>query len=283
MGSTTSIVLPTLAIMFGAIGTYLLLPLRHGDVRPGKVHLIGAGLTALGFLGLLLGLLSPPGPFLSGFFFLAFSILAVLGAVLTISSRSPIDSALWFASVILSTTGLFLLAGAPFLAAGTVIVYAGAIIVTFLFVIMLAQMEGKTAYDRSARSPGTSTFTCFLVFWCLVFSLLSFRTDYTANGQKVLLPPREITIFYPVQPKFPLALVLSAANRATSEFLDADGKPKPHVAGLGETLYTDHLITVELVGALLFVALVGAVAIINPKMPIRPGDRRGVSTAGTNA
>ena len=41
-----------------------------------------------------------------------------------------------------------------FLAAGTVIVYAGAIIVTFLFVIMLAQMEGKALYDRASRAPG---------------------------------------------------------------------------------------------------------------------------------
>ena len=53
--------------------------------------------------------------------------------------------------MVLSTSGLFLLAGAQFLAAGTVIVYAGAIIVTFLFVIMLAQMEGRAQYDRAAR------------------------------------------------------------------------------------------------------------------------------------
>ena len=54
----------------------------------------------------------------------------------------------------LSTSGLFLLAGAQFLAAGTVIVYAGAIIVTFLFVIMLAQIGGRAAYDRMARAAG---------------------------------------------------------------------------------------------------------------------------------
>ena len=81
------------------------------------------------------------------------------------TSRNPIYSALWFASVVLSTAGLFLLAGAQFLAAGTVIVYAGAIIVTFLFVIMLAQMEGKADYDRAARAPAAATFTCFLLFW----------------------------------------------------------------------------------------------------------------------
>ena len=87
------------------------------------------------------------------------------------TSRNPIYSALWFASVVLSTAGLFLLAGAQFLAAGTVIVYAGAIIVTFLFVIMLAQMEGKALYDRAARAPGSATFTCFLLFWSLLYTL----------------------------------------------------------------------------------------------------------------
>ena len=38
--------------------------------------------------------------------------------------------------------------GAQFLAVATVVVYAGAILVTFLFVLMLAQPEGKAAYDR---------------------------------------------------------------------------------------------------------------------------------------
>ena len=85
-------------------------------------------------------------------------------------------SALWFASVVLSTAGLFLLADAPFLAAGTIIVYAGAIIVTFLFVIMLAQMEGKADYDRAARSPAWATFTCFLLLWCLMYSVATVRT-----------------------------------------------------------------------------------------------------------
>ena len=76
---------------------------------------------------------SPPGPFLATIFFYVFSLAAVVGGLLTVTSRNPIYSALWFASVVLSTAGLFLLAGAPFLAAGTVIVYAGAIVVTFLF------------------------------------------------------------------------------------------------------------------------------------------------------
>jgi len=270
MVPTNELIFPTLAIMLGAVGSYLLLPQRHGASRPGKIHVIGAALAAVGFLGLLLGYLSPPGPLLSGFFFLVFSVLSVVGGILTVTSRSPIDSALWFAAVILATTGLFLLAGAPFLAAGTVIVYAGAIIVTFLFVIMLAQMEGRAAYDRTSRSPGTSTFTCFLLFWCLVYSLVSFSSDFSKAGSKSLLPPGRITHYYPARPEFPISRLLDAANRPTLQFVDAEGNAKPHVAGL----FTDHLITVELAGALLFIALVGAVAITNPKPPIRPGGRR---------
>ena len=40
------------------------------------------------------------------------------------------------------------MAGAQFLGIATVAVYAGAIVVTFLFVLMLAQPGGHAMYDR---------------------------------------------------------------------------------------------------------------------------------------
>ena len=49
---------------------------------------------------------------------------------------------------LLGTAALFLLQGAQFLGIATVAVYAGAIVVTFLFVLMLAQPEGHAFYDR---------------------------------------------------------------------------------------------------------------------------------------
>ncbi len=55
-----------------------------------------------------------------------------------------------------------------------------------------------------------------------------------------------------------------------SSIAATNGFPPPHVAGLGATLFTDHLISVEIAGAILFVALVGAVCIATPKPPIRP-------------
>ena len=80
-----------------------------------------------------------------------FWLLAVVtlgAAVATIASQSPVYSAIWFALSLLGTAGLFLFQGAQFLGVATIVVYAGAIVVTFLFVIMLAQPEGHSAYDR---------------------------------------------------------------------------------------------------------------------------------------
>ena len=195
---------------------------------------------------------------------------------MTVTSRNPIYSALWFASVVLSTSGLFLLASASFLAAGTVIVYAGAIIVTFLFVIMLAQIEGKALYDRAARAPGTATFTCFLLLWSLIYSLTALSARPTAGtappvpGGNTLTRTRLIPSAFHLQPLTEPLAVFDRAYRPTSWIYDSKGVEKQNVAGLGESLYTDHLVTVGLSGFLLFVALVGAVAIANPKRVERP-------------
>jgi NADH-quinone oxidoreductase subunit J len=261
-----SILSALFSVVFGAVGTYWLLPHRQGVVPPRRLYATGVFLAVLALLSLLASM-SPPGPFLPTVFFYIFSATALIGALLTVTSRNPIYSALWFASVVLSTSGLFLLASAPFLAAGTIIVYAGAIIVTFLFVIMLAQMEGKALYDRAARAPGSATITCFLLLWCLIYSLTVLTTDPSASiqGRQPLSRTSEIPKAYFLQPLSEPLAVLDRAYRSTSWLADAKGIEKQNVAGLGESLYTDHLVTVGLTGVLLFVALVGSVAITNPK------------------
>jgi NADH-quinone oxidoreductase subunit J len=287
--STGQILLATLVILLGAGGSYLLLPHRRGATKSRNMHAAGAVLASLGLL-FFLTFFSPPSPFLAGLFFYLFSIGAIVGGLLTVTSRNPIYSALWFASVVLSTAGLFLLAGAQFLAAGTVIVYAGAIIVTFLFVIMLAQMEGKALYDRAARAPASATFTCFLLFWCLLYTLGPLHPQQGVeisagiaqrDAEKSLVRGRNIAEFYHLSEHQPAAPALAHAQRQTSALHDASGNEKPHVAGLGESLYSDHLVTVGLAGALLFVALIAAVAITGPKRPIRPGETMAAASLKT--
>ena len=71
------------------------------------------------------------------------------GRLATVTFRNPVYCAIWFGMTLLGTAGLFLFIGAEFLAVATLVVYAGAILVTFLFVLMLAQPEGEAPYDRA--------------------------------------------------------------------------------------------------------------------------------------
>ncbi|MFP6604257.1 MAG: NADH-quinone oxidoreductase subunit J, partial [Pirellulaceae bacterium] len=130
----------------------------------------------------------------------------------------------------LGTAGLFFFQGAQFLAIATIIVYAGAIVVTFLFVIMLAQPEGRASYDRVswARSSKTAS----VVTAALLVALL---TVTVKQAKPEPLPQKR---------------------------LEAVLKTDHHVARLGNYLFTQRLIEIEVAGTLLLVALVGAVAIL---------------------
>lgn len=270
----TDLIPASLVVALGASGAYLLLPHKHGARKARNVHLVGAALSTAALL-LFAPFWSPPRPLLfNGLFFYAFAFGSLTSAVLTVTSRDPIHSALWFAAVVLATTGLFLLAGAQFLAAGTVIVYAGAIIVTFLFVIMLAQMEGRAPYDRAARTPFRATLTCFMLFFAVLWSLFHIKAPAVAPLAGTGSDSRLLRIDQIASTSGPAAAaVIARADRSTARLEDEQGRPKPHVASLGETLYTDHLLVVELSGALLFVALIGALAIASPRAPIRPTGR----------
>jgi NADH-quinone oxidoreductase subunit J len=75
------------------------------------------------------------------FFFYAFASLTLIGAILTITRRSAVHSAISLAVSLMGVAGLFLLQKAEFLFAVQIIVYIGGITLLFLFVIMLVNLE----------------------------------------------------------------------------------------------------------------------------------------------
>jgi NADH-quinone oxidoreductase subunit J len=138
--------------------------------------------------------------------------------------------------------------------------------VTFLFVIMLAQMEGKAPYDRASRSPGPAAFACFLLLWCLIYSISAISSRSVSRSAKGGDQLAERVEFARAR-GLPRSGVVERAIPPTMLIRNANNQLKPDVAGLGESLYTTHLVSVGLSGVLLFVALVAAVAITNPKRP----------------
>lgn len=69
--------------------------------------------------------------------FIVFGAIAVGGAIMVVTRRHPLSSALYLILTLFAVAALFVLRQAHFLAAIQVIVYAGAVVVLFVFVIML--------------------------------------------------------------------------------------------------------------------------------------------------
>jgi NADH-quinone oxidoreductase subunit J len=69
--------------------------------------------------------------------FTLFGAIAVGGALMVVTRKSPMSAALSLIMSLFAVAALFVLRQAHFLAAIQVIVYAGAVVVLFIFVIML--------------------------------------------------------------------------------------------------------------------------------------------------
>jgi NADH-quinone oxidoreductase subunit J len=205
--------------------------------RPSRLpKIVGVALALCGVIWLAIRLNATAGTVEQTALFSIFAAGAILSAILMITNRNPVYSALWFAMATLSVCGLFLLQSAPFLAAATIIVYAGAIVVTFVFVIMLAQQSGATQYDQRSRQPFLATLAAMILLGALLGTL-------KATG------PEDWSL---VQAPAPAANPLS---------LPVTNEPLGTVRGLGRSLFGDYLFAVELAGALLLVATIGAIAI----------------------
>ena len=230
------------AIATAALGLYGLLPPRRGAAR-----VLGA-MLAVASLGIFSALMLAQAPVIWNtgevlFWVQAAVLLVSAGAAVT--SRQPVYCALWFGLSLLATAALFLFAGAQFLAVATIVVYVGAILVTLLFVLMLASPTASGAADRLTWEP-----------------LLN------ATAASILVGALSVAVAR-VPAQLDQAPVASKARAAG--ILGED-----HVARLGAEMFGKHLIAVEVAGALLLVALIGATAIV-----AKPQKQAGALPAGS--
>jgi len=212
-----------LATLLAGFGLWLMLP---GGTQRRKFF---GGLLALLGSVLLISVLPVIGMQFETVVFWMLAGVTVCSAAATITSRSPVYCAIWFALLLLGVGGLFMINGAQFLGVATVAVYAGAIVVTFLFVLMLAQPEGHSFYDRISWGKLPSLAGCLA--GAGLAAILVGAVAQTPLDQ------------------------LATATSATRSVLNEE-----HVANLGGRLFTTHLVAVQIAATLLMAALVGAVA-----------------------
>ncbi len=259
-------ILTLTATVLAALSLWLLLPRGgHWLGRPVGVVL---GMISLGlFVSRLSGLTSISlGAEGSGtkIVFWVLAGITVISAAGAVTMRSPVYCAIWFAMTLLGTAGLFLFQGAQFLGVATIVVYAGAILVTFLFVLMLAQSEGHAYYDRVSWEGLTSAAVGAVMIGVLTMIISDALQPTVAQVPADQKAAGEI------------AALTVIADPATPEEREGEILSPQHMDHLGAQLFSKHLIAVEVAGTLLLVALVGAVAIAiqGKQMPKTSGGAR---------
>jgi NADH-quinone oxidoreductase subunit J len=155
------------------------------------------------------------------FFLLA--TVAVAAAVGMLTARSPVSSALWLVLNLFCIAGLYLTLNATFIGAVQILVYAGAIMVLFLFVIMLLNLSALPPLQE--------------IDWARVLGFIL--------GMGVLSQ-----LLYVVALQFDLGVEPVAAETAAQV---------GSATTLGEYLFTQYALHIEVAGILLLAATVGAV------------------------
>lgn len=220
-----------LTTLLAAIGMWLMLP--RGTTQGRSVGIV---LAVMAF-GLGASQMPRLGDWILQSVFAILATVTVVSAAAAVTFRNPIYCAVWFGLTLLGVAGLFLLTDAQFLAVATIVVYAGAILVTLLFVLMLAQPEGKTTYDQVSWEAPFSAATSMLIVGILSMTIGS--------------------VFGTAPPPDAPPISTASADQLTQGVLSPS-----HVASFGMELFGRHLIAIEVAGTLLLAALVGAAVIV---------------------
>jgi NADH-quinone oxidoreductase subunit J len=242
----------------GAAAVLLLLPRSQRSLSMAGELL---GLAALAALVVTLAMrVAPPGMNVP---FYVFAILALIAASRVITHPRPVYSAVYLIVVVICVAAMVLLTGAEFLAVALVIVYAGAILVTYVFVIMLAQQAGSPAYDRRAREPLAATFVGFLLMAALAGQLVhrparAESSEDGASGTKV------VPVFQLLDGESPDFVDVPAYAEAPSH---EAGPVQSNTRNVGLVVATKYVVALELAGVLLLVAMIGAIALSKKRVP----------------
>ena len=167
-------------------------------------------------------------PIAPTFFFYFLSAVAILSAILVITRKNAVHSALSLIVTLLSLAGLYLTLYAPFVAGVQVILYAGGIMVLFLFVIMLVSLEISVKEEQFNKQWHVGILASLVLGAMVVYVVMKGKSIFP-NSQ---------------------AILPEATNTQQ----------------MGLALYQQYLLPFEIASLLLLVAIVGAVVMAKKRI-----------------
>ena len=164
------------------------------------------------------------------FFFYFFSIVAILSALMVITSRSTVNSVFFLILDFISIGCLFIMVGAEFLGIIILIVYVGAVAVLFLFVVMMLnvthQKQSWVIGRKSTHIP-SGLFVSIIILLELLVVVGGWK--YKPN-------------------------VMSSSTLIINENIS-----NTHL--IGSVMYTDYILYFQLSGIILLLSMIGAIVL----------------------
>ena len=162
---------------------------------------------------------------ISDFIFYAFAAVLILAAGKVITARNPVHAALFLVLSFFTAAAIWMLLHAEFLAIVLVLVYVGAVMVLFLFVVMMLDIN----IESMRRDFWRHMPAALLVGGLIITEMVVVLTHS----------------FFSTDTPLPVNTLRSASN----------------TGDLGRLIYSDYLYAFEIVGVILLVAMIAAVAL----------------------
>ena len=166
--------------------------------------------------------------------FYLFSLALVVSGLKVITSRNPVQSALFLVLAFFSAAAIWMLLQAEFLSILLVLVYVGAVMVLFLFVVMMLDIN----VDVLRRDFGKFVPVAMVVGAIIVLEMaLVLWHGYGGTT--------------------------TALHDATTQAAAAttDGTPMANTRLIGKVIYTDYIFAFEVAGLVLLVAIIAAIGL----------------------
>ena len=161
--------------------------------------------------------------------FYTFSFIAVLSALMVISSKNPVHSVLFLILTFFNGAGLFVILHAEFLAMILIIVYVGAVAVLFLFVVMMLDFKISLDKNNILQYLPIGFFVGVVFISELIIVLIN--TKFDLSNIQILVNP-----------------MIKFQNLTNTE-------------AIGSILYTDYILYFQLSGVILLVAMIGSIVL----------------------
>jgi NADH-quinone oxidoreductase subunit J len=166
------------------------------------------------------------------FLFYVFALILLWAAVMVITRKNPVHSALFMVLAFFNSAALWMLAEAEFLSIALVLVYVGAVMVLFLFVVMM-----------------------------LDINIAELRAGFIRNAPVAIL----VAVLMGAQ----MLLVVGSERFGLDKIASPAPKPADYsnTEELGLALFTQHIYAFEIAAVILLVGIIAAISLTMRRRP----------------